>query len=361
VAWVVSFQSAAFNYDDPGWSGFTIRVAIHAADIVYGGSSLRLTLKAASGAGMTIGKVYVGVRSGSYGFASAPVQALFGGSAGVSVAANNSVVSDACLLTFAETDDLLVSIYFSGSATIGGIAGPPDNTWYESGDDAATQSPTGYSAYFLNRAAVFTIEVVSSEVADLSPAGGAATSSPLAAAGVEARGITAAAGAATGEAFAADLLGVAGSDAAQGASTSGGLGATAVTSSSLSPAGGAAASGLLETVEGAATSIAAAGSSTSGVLVATLMQSQSPAFWIVPVQPIFVDVYRWADETVGLLYDVAAVPRLDAPGEWLPWAREIVGTPAIAAFNPPDPDRYADWRAWAVEFNEAISSRSRTV
>lgn len=79
---------------------------------------------------------------------------------------------------------------------------------------------------------------------------------------------------------------------------------------------------------------------------------------LIPIDPRFVDLYRWADETVGLLYDVSAVPRLDAPGEWLPWARDVVGTPAIAAFNPPDPDHFADWREWAVEFNEAISSRS---
>lgn len=79
---------------------------------------------------------------------------------------------------------------------------------------------------------------------------------------------------------------------------------------------------------------------------------------LVPVAPLFTDLQRWADETVGLLYDVAAVPRLVAQGErdWVDWARLLVGTPAIAAYNPPDPEGYADWRDWAVRFNEAITA-----
>lgn len=79
---------------------------------------------------------------------------------------------------------------------------------------------------------------------------------------------------------------------------------------------------------------------------------------LVPVDPRLVDLPRWADETFGLLYDLSAVPRLDAQGEreWIDWARLLVGTPAIAAFNPPDPDSFADWRDWAVRFNEAITA-----
>ncbi len=79
---------------------------------------------------------------------------------------------------------------------------------------------------------------------------------------------------------------------------------------------------------------------------------------ITPVDPQAVDVVRWADETAAMLYDLTAVPRLDAPGEWSVWAASVIGLPAIAAFNPPDPVSFADWRAWAVRFNEAMTSRS---
>jgi len=80
---------------------------------------------------------------------------------------------------------------------------------------------------------------------------------------------------------------------------------------------------------------------------------------LVPVDPAYVDVVRWADETCGMLYDFSAVPRLDAPGEWMEWATSLVGVPAIASFNPPDPLLFADdWREWASRFNEAMTSRS---
>jgi len=159
MAWVTTFQSGAFTSTDSGWGSYTLRVIIPAADISIGGSQIRITLKADAGYSMVIGKVYVGILSGSYGFASAPVQALFGGSAGTTVAAGASAVTDSCSLTFAETDSLLVAIYFSGTSTIGTIPGPPYNTYYIFGDDASTQSPSGYTSYVLDRAAVFTIEV----------------------------------------------------------------------------------------------------------------------------------------------------------------------------------------------------------
>jgi len=79
---------------------------------------------------------------------------------------------------------------------------------------------------------------------------------------------------------------------------------------------------------------------------------------ITPVDPQGVDVLRWADETGAMLYDLAAEPRLDAAGEWRSWAASVIGLPAIAAFQPPDPVLFADWRAWAARFNEAMTSRS---
>jgi hypothetical protein len=81
--------------------------------------------------------------------------------------------------------------------------------------------------------------------------------------------------------------------------------------------------------------------------------------FVVPVIPMFMTMQEWADETTRTLYDVAAVPRLEAQGEqdWADWARLLVGTPAIAAFNPPDPELFADdWRTWAIRFNEALTA-----
>jgi hypothetical protein len=80
----------------------------------------------------------------------------------------------------------------------------------------------------------------------------------------------------------------------------------------------------------------------------------------VPVDPFYASIEAWADETVGMLYNLSAVPRLDAPGEWIGWATDLIGLPAIAAYNPPDPKTFDDWREWAMRFNEAMTSRSGT-
>lgn len=76
------------------------------------------------------------------------------------------------------------------------------------------------------------------------------------------------------------------------------------------------------------------------------------------VDPIFLDATSWADATSLTLYDLAAVPRLTREEDWREWARGICGDPKVAAFNPPDPDAYGNWRDWALHFNASILSRS---
>lgn len=78
----------------------------------------------------------------------------------------------------------------------------------------------------------------------------------------------------------------------------------------------------------------------------------------IAIDPRLGSLTQWADQTSLTLYDLVAVPRLSREEDWRGWAREVCGDPTIAAFGPPDPDAFVDWRDWASHFNESILSRS---
>lgn len=47
-------------------------------------------------------------------------------------------------------------------------------------------------------------------------------------------------------------------------------------------------------------------------------------------------------------------PRLDDPHDWQVWALTVVQSPRIAAFNPPNPLEFTQWREWAQRFNQTV-------
>ena len=71
------------------------------------------------------------------------------------------------------------------------------------------------------------------------------------------------------------------------------------------------------------------------------------------IDPRFIDVMHWTAMTSTVLAPYGTVPILPGPEQWTRWASIILTIPALAALNPPRPERFADWREWASQFNMA--------
>lgn len=72
------------------------------------------------------------------------------------------------------------------------------------------------------------------------------------------------------------------------------------------------------------------------------------------IDPRYLSVVEWAD-FVCLAISVTAPPmKLQDPSQWVIWAYTIIAVPSVAAFSPPDPRGFSDWRTWAERFVEAV-------
>lgn len=153
--WQTTFNATAMDSSDSGWGGYTIRQVLSAAQITVSGSKIRVTVEAEPGAtgsgGITIDKLYVGHKAAAgdaYDFAGDQVQILFSGGASVALTTNSlQVVSDEATFAIDETKSLLVSAFFSGVGHLGVDTGTPADSYYISGDSAATTNTSGYTAY----------------------------------------------------------------------------------------------------------------------------------------------------------------------------------------------------------------------
>lgn len=145
-AWVTS-GSWAGDGNSAGWGGLTLRQRVESSQLVAG-SMLRFTLRSASGTACVIAKAYVqhlASGGGPYAFASTPVPLSFSGSAGVTIAANSEVVSDAVAFSVSPTVPLVVSAYITSGDVARMSSIPGWTSGYKSGDDAATVAASGYS------------------------------------------------------------------------------------------------------------------------------------------------------------------------------------------------------------------------
>lgn len=143
-SWAVTGVAADVG-NSPGWSGYTMRIPVLAADLAAG-SKVRFTFESADTVGMVIGAAYVGFQSGTFGYSAPPLQLFFGGSPGVSVGAAASVVSDERAIALPGGTNLVVAVFFSGSSNVmigSGLAATQN--WWKFGNDAANVSPTGYT------------------------------------------------------------------------------------------------------------------------------------------------------------------------------------------------------------------------
>jgi hypothetical protein len=72
------------------------------------------------------------------------------------------------------------------------------------------------------------------------------------------------------------------------------------------------------------------------------------------INPNSLTVIEWTDYMAVDLVGFSLPPRLDDPNEWQLWALVVNQSPRIAAFNPPNPYAFTEWRDWAMRFNQAV-------
>lgn len=66
-------------------------------------------------------------------------------------------------------------------------------------------------------------------------------------------------------------------------------------------------------------------------------------------------VVEWTDYMGSELSQFGLIPRLMDEERWREdWAAPVMGLAGIAAFQPPDPYSFEDWRVWADGFNKAL-------
>lgn len=143
-----SVASVSPNTDfSPGMH--TFRTVIAAAQLTdVSASQVRVKFAAPSGGNCVIAGAYIGVKSGTYGFASTPTQLLFGGAAGTTLTAGSgNSYSDAVTFAYDGTSDLVVAVnYTSGSVRYLNTTSTGWTLYFKASvADASTTSPSGYT------------------------------------------------------------------------------------------------------------------------------------------------------------------------------------------------------------------------
>ena len=72
------------------------------------------------------------------------------------------------------------------------------------------------------------------------------------------------------------------------------------------------------------------------------------------IDPRGLSVFEWTDFMATELLGRSLPPRLDDSDKWKGWALQVCQSPRIAAFNPPNPLQFDDWRQWAERFNQTV-------
>lgn len=113
--------SQTLTSNSVGWNTITGVNTIAAAAMslpTYGITRMRFKIEAATTEGCIITNMYVGHKAASgdaYDFAATPVQVLFSGSAGVTIAISTDTWSDWCTFSYDKTTPLSLAWYISSS------------------------------------------------------------------------------------------------------------------------------------------------------------------------------------------------------------------------------------------------------
>lgn len=137
--------------NESSWNGYTTRVVIDWASLVgESASELRLTMMGGTTDTIVSPHLYVQKQAGSgdvYDFLTTPVEPLFGGSSGFTSTNGSEEVSDGVSLTLGPSDLIVVSWHIQTGDVMRYSSGATGiDTYYKSGDDAATVNVSGYSS-----------------------------------------------------------------------------------------------------------------------------------------------------------------------------------------------------------------------
>jgi hypothetical protein len=142
-----------FTTDSNTWANTTGRQRITKGAFPGGFNRAKIAFQAASGEGLAIAKVYIGVEGGtSYSFLTTPTEVKFGGGTGfAAIAIYESIWSDEISLSVSPTQNVVITWYVAAGATANdsmraGATAVNGDITSKSGDDAITQTPAGYSA-----------------------------------------------------------------------------------------------------------------------------------------------------------------------------------------------------------------------
>ena len=72
------------------------------------------------------------------------------------------------------------------------------------------------------------------------------------------------------------------------------------------------------------------------------------------ILPVDMDVVEWCNVMVDELIQFGQAPKIHEESQWVFWADAVLLLPGVAAFNPPNPHFFNDWRVWADAFNLAV-------
>lgn len=158
--WAEVLPDVAMTTSHGAWGNFTLRMLIPASAMVeQHGRSTRLTLQAGPAFDQEINAMWVGHGASTgnpYSFEEAPVQVTFnGGLTTCIIETGTTLVTDEVDFVYDPTKPLLVSFYFPadpGADAIGWRAADAGhNSYFISGNDAATQVASGYTLYETTR------------------------------------------------------------------------------------------------------------------------------------------------------------------------------------------------------------------
>lgn len=149
----------AFSSNSSGWSGYTLRVIIPSSALAAG-SKLRITITARPGVSLVINNAYIQSAAASgdpYDYSTTPVQVLFSGSGGVTVAAGASVLTDDIALSPTGTENFVFAIYFTTASSIGITASLAGwSSWYIYGNRTTTVNESSFTSIGASTCAVIT-------------------------------------------------------------------------------------------------------------------------------------------------------------------------------------------------------------
>lgn len=157
-----TIADSAFASSSDNWSNYTIRTWLSRSVLPAGATKFRVTFGASSVEGMKISKAYIGP-SLAYDFLSTPTQIFFSGNADVTIATDDTILSDETDLAYEGETELCISFHIPSDSSFNRLGTRPTSTFfnsrYSTGDVANSLSPFN-TASAGNLAGIRKIEVL---------------------------------------------------------------------------------------------------------------------------------------------------------------------------------------------------------